>query len=373
MRAIRGVFTNAPPGSFVRHGAAHLTVDIDFGDGNTVTWEKGWKKPGRKGGTVNRYVVNGHEMSDVGRGVPAEVEALGINLIQAGTERLWPQVADQFRGVLFLVDSPGSVVAEAVADVDRVGKLAAALKLSEKDGRTATSTLRIRRKDVETFTEELEDFRGLETVTGKAETLDENLSLAERTLTKVTTLRDVSLRLGGARREVQRFQGVSTLSVPDGTGAQDAGDEWKDARALRARRVVALREVRFLEGIGDVPVPSRETAQEAPRLRDQIRNHRQLQRRLESGRTLVASLEGVEGVALVNPDLRGRLPKTKDAVGFFRGLRDRHAAATKAVSTLEQGLEKATREVELLKAQADDLLSELGVCPTCRRPVEASP
>ena len=46
MRAIRGLFTNAPAGPLVRHGAAHLTVALTFDDGTEVVWEKGWEKPG---------------------------------------------------------------------------------------------------------------------------------------------------------------------------------------------------------------------------------------------------------------------------------------------------------------------------------------
>ena len=70
MRAIRGVFTNAPPGPLVRHGCAYLSVSLVFDDGTSVLWEKGWEKPGRKGKTINRYTVNGKQIATVGRGVP---------------------------------------------------------------------------------------------------------------------------------------------------------------------------------------------------------------------------------------------------------------------------------------------------------------
>ena len=59
-RAIRGVFTNPPAGSLVRHGAKYLSVTITFSDGQTVCWEKGSK--------VNRYIVNGKLIDNVGRG-----------------------------------------------------------------------------------------------------------------------------------------------------------------------------------------------------------------------------------------------------------------------------------------------------------------
>ena len=149
MRAIRGVFTNAPPGPLVRHGCAHLSVALTFDDGTSVLWEKGWEKPGRKGKTINRYTVNGKQIATVGRGVPPEVESLGVREISAASDRVWPQIAQQFDGTLFLVNRPGSAVAEALSDVERVGALSSALKASEKDRRSANAELKVRRKDVE--------------------------------------------------------------------------------------------------------------------------------------------------------------------------------------------------------------------------------
>ena len=148
MRAIRGVFTNASAGPLVRHGCAHLSVALAFGDGTTILWEKGWEKPSRNGKTVNRYTINGKQIAAVGRCVPPEVEALGVREVQAASDRVWPQIADQFDGALFLVNRPGSAVAEALSDVERVGKLTTALKESEKDRRLVSAELKVRRKDV---------------------------------------------------------------------------------------------------------------------------------------------------------------------------------------------------------------------------------
>jgi len=94
MRAIWGVFTNAPSGPLVRRGESHLTVDIEFGDGHSVRWEKGPK--------INQYTVDGKKLSNVGRGVPPEVAELGVQEIKGGSDRLWPQIARQFDGTLFL-------------------------------------------------------------------------------------------------------------------------------------------------------------------------------------------------------------------------------------------------------------------------------
>ena len=132
-RAVQGVFTNPSGDAFVRHGAERLIVDIDFGNDETVRWEKGPKvKP--------TYTVKG-KVINPGRQVPTEVLALGIQPIQAGAIAVWPQVAPQFTGQMFLLDLPGSAIAEAVADVERVGQLTQALRLADSDKRSASSEL----------------------------------------------------------------------------------------------------------------------------------------------------------------------------------------------------------------------------------------
>ena len=139
-RALRGALTNARGSGFVRHGKSHCTVDIeDLASGRKLTWEKGSK--------VNRYVVDGESLDRVGHGVPPEARIFGVESVGAGNSELWPQIAPQITGVSFLLHEPGSVIAEAVADVERVNQLSRALKACESDRRSARNDLKMRRKD----------------------------------------------------------------------------------------------------------------------------------------------------------------------------------------------------------------------------------
>lgn len=371
LRALKGVFTNAPPGPLVRHGCSHLIVDIDFGDGNTVCWEKGWEKPERKGKTINRYTVNGKLLDTVGRGVPPEVEALGIHQIQAGAGRLWPQVADQFEGVLFLVGSPGSAVAEAVADVDRVGKLSDALKLSESDRRSTNSKLKVRRDDESTLTEELARYEGLDHVDTNVTALEQLLVECEKVQGGIASIMGLKTRVEGAQTRVVGLEGVEAIKVPSPKVVADTEalrDEYTALKGVHARFVNIREGVVALEGVEDIPIP--DTGAEIRKVQHAAQTLAAIQARQTQTSKTVRRLEGVEDVDIPT---KGAVDKVKQAVGAVTSLRLRYKSALHQVGTVEDTL--GSTQVELTQAVdlVDTLIEEMGICPTCRRSVEATP
>jgi DNA repair exonuclease SbcCD ATPase subunit len=357
MRAVRGVFTNASPGTNIHHGAAHITVTIDFGDGNVVVWEKGWEKPGGKGKTVNRYTVNGHLLPNVGRGCPPEVLALGMNPIQAGTQTVWPQIADQFKGVLFLVGSPGSVMAEAIANVDRVGKLSEALKLSEKERRQITSKLNVRREDEKGLEEEAATYDGLDAVGDDVGAVEALAAEAQTTLDEFITLSALRNRHQSATGTVKDLEGVEKVDVPDtGDVVTLQGDL---ATHTRLRDDLAHRgaEVEALEGIEAVIIPDIDAAKN---LRDELADLIALRDRLAAAN---AALEAdVSDIELPATD---RVLKIKAAVVHFKSLASRRDAANAEIEKLEGEAKTGDTALATAEQQVASLLAELGRCPTC--------
>jgi len=141
VRALHGAFSNTRGSDFVRHGESSSSVEVLFKDGHSVLWEKGPK--------TNRYVVDGQVLDRAERGPPTDVQNLGVRAIQAGGMDLWPQVARQLDGVVFLFDQQGHVMAEAVSDAERVTVLTKALRLSESESRQTNSEVKIRKRDLE--------------------------------------------------------------------------------------------------------------------------------------------------------------------------------------------------------------------------------
>lgn len=317
MRAVRGVFTNPAAGPLVRHGAAHLSVTLKFDDGTVICWEKGWEKPGRKGKTLNQYRINGLLIQGVGRGVPPEVEALGVRSIPASSEKVWPQIADQFDGTLFLLNRPGAAVAEALSDVEKVGKLTDALKLSERDSRAAESEVKIRRSDLDSLKLDVLRFNGLSDVAVSVKELKRKRAGVVEAFAKTQAASALYERLKGARSSAQALAGFS-VRIPDLGSPKPFTAEIASAKALKARLQKARKDasVYTLAPLLNFPDPT-------------------------------------------------RAQKIGTLIQTILALKKRRAEVQGQIKTLQSNLESTTGDLEDVVAEVRQTLEALGVCPTC--------
>ena len=360
MRAIRGVFTNAPGGPLVRHGTPHLTVTLTFGDGTEIIWQKGTEKPNGKGKKVNRYSVNGVAIANVGRGVPPEVEALGVREISAASDRLWPQIAQQFDGTLFLVNRPGSAVAEALSDVERVGKLTSALKASERDRRSVISELKIRRKDVEARKVEAAKYEGLDTIITQVRVLREDRDSLIQMKGEVEVAESFQTRLSMARGKVEALDGFDPKGVPDGVRA--------GRLSLGVGRVSGYRDrLRKAQGVAAKLCGFQEPTFPDPSsmgdLREQIQEVRGLTSRLGAARKVAQMYAGAPLLGLPDPTRTQHIQK---AIAAVTDLQDRYAKALAGAGNLAQEQERLGGDRAEAEAEVTRLLGDRGVCPTCR-------
>ena len=315
IRAVYGAFTNARGTKYVRHGKASCEVSLDFADGRSLVWEKGEK--------VNRYVLDGKTLNKVGQGAPPEMTSLGVLPVEASGRELWPQFAHQFVGQVFLIDEPGSVLAEAIADVTRVGVLNEALRNAQSDRRTAASDLKLRQADVSKHEAAAKKFDGLDDALKLASEVDAvraDLAALQRQLDEARRLRD---RLRQAQAEVTR------LSPVRDHGAVDDAPLAKATKAEAALGWVRTAARRWVQ------------AQEA---------HASAQRAVGAARQ----------IQLPHWD-SGILAKWLEASALAR----KHATYLQSVQSLQ--LESGDAE-KLVAASTDDLstlLAEAGVCPTC--------
>ena len=260
MRAVRGVFTNAKGTSFVRHGTDNCEVTVELPDGNTVTWEKGK--------STNRYTVNGKTLDKVGQGVPDEVEALGIVPITAGSQTVWPQIAPQFTGQVFLLDQAGSVVAEALADVERVGKLSRALRACDSDKRAATTELKVRRADAKQIAADVTTFDGLDGALSLIADVEQAGLTLQGYRTRIESLLDVQARRQALRDRLAKLDGVQDVHVPtgeDATKVAQTGAKLASLRDLTTRWQAAQQAASRLDGVQHVTCPASSDAQDTQR------------------------------------------------------------------------------------------------------------
>lgn len=358
MRAIRGVFTNAPAGPLVRHGCAHLTVTLTFDDGTVIKWEKGWEKPGQKGKTINQYTINGKQIATVGRGVPPEVEALGVREINAASDRVWPQVADQHTGNLFLVDRPGSAVAEALSDVERVGKLTAALKASEKDRRAATSELKVRYKDVETHKQSVERYDGLDPVADQVRVLGEIRTALLDSERDLTTTRDLRDRYETTRDTLTVLDGFDPDVVPDPARAEKLSKGVAKVTGFRDQYQSAKSAVDALAGF-DPQIPDAEAALE---LAEQIRAVQGDLDRLRASKEQAEALADTPDVMLPGSD---KIDKIGTTIKVVTDLRKRRLSANTDLTSASTDAKHNAKLLAEAEAEVTRLLGDRGLCPTC--------
>lgn len=315
MRAIRGVFQNTPGTSFVRHGATKSSVELSFSDGRSVRWEKGPKmKP-------TYYIDGSTKAIHPGRGVPEQLREFGVESIKAGDQQVWPQVASQFTGQVFLLDQPGSVLAEAVANVDRVGKLNTALKLSEKDGRTTTGELKIRRADRDKHEDDLARYDGLDdalTSVAKAEERQREARLVHKA---VSDLKEQEQHLSEWRQAVSQLEGVGAVDLPEEQGP--AGQFHEELLLLKA-----------------------------------------LSNSLDQSQAVVEKLGGTESLSLDEADLQ-EAERLDQALELVLGLHSKRSGALDNVQSQAEDLAHQEKRLAEAQLEVEELLGDLGECPVC--------
>lgn len=365
MRAVHGVFTNPSPGPLIRHGEAFLSVELKFSDGTHILWEKGWEKPEQKGKTINRYTINGVEINGVGKGPPPEIEALGVRQISASTERVWPQIAEQFRGVLFLVDRPPSAIAEALSDVDRVGKLSSALKLSEKDRRSLHSELEIRRKDLKASKDDLRKYSGLDELSATIRQIQPQVEACQASLQMLDSVKNLKNSRDNFRVELSKFKDLNVLvdsldrAKSQETLASATSRNLREAEtlvsALRSRRSDLSR----LSGFNPTELPDSSRVE-----------------RISGGRTLVqgfvsrmraakAQLERVAKVPSFDPPDFSSVSTHKVHLSEVSEFRSRVSKARSELKTQTELAASLQLDLDKVSLEVSELLGDLGVCPTC--------
>lgn len=366
-RAIRGAFTNARGYEFVRHGRPHCTVDLEFEDGQTLTWQKG------KG--VNSYTVNGKEFPNVGHGVPDEAKVFGVEPVSAGKNLLWPQIASQITGVSFLLDQPGSVVAESVADVKRVNQLSRALKSSESDRRSTRASLKVRRKDGKVLAEKMEGFSGLDGVLEQVQAVEAKHSQAQKLHKANVNLVKLGERYRAAQASVDALAGIEEAEdkVPDYERVKEIrklGEGRERATELRERHREARRRVDALSGIEEVEskTPSQERVDYVTQFRKAIGVTISIAERYEKAKAdYDRALEG--GVAADSVDMDDtpveKIRKFRKALDRSKDLRDRRLKAKKALDTVDAEITSLEEKLSELDSSLSEVLGTYEECPTC--------
>ena len=314
IRAVRGAFQNTKGDSFVRYGQKSASVQVDFEDGKSVHWEKG--KDVRP-----TYIVCGGKPIYPGQGVPDEVKALKVAPIQAGGREFWPQIAPQFQQV-FLLDQPGSILAEAVADVARVGQLNEALRGVESDRRSAAAELKVRQSDVIRHGQRLDGFTGLDDVVQQVEKIEKDRERVVIIAKAIEGLGCLLSRRQKASQTVSHLEGVESIDVsPD-------------------ESFVVLRNLLKEQGVLTLLASRRQRAQRS-----------------------INSFNGLDSIQFELDSVQ--VEKIIAAINMVEGLRGRRRVAESQVQGIGQELRELEKELTDVTDSIKGLLGDYSECPLC--------
>lgn len=356
-RAIRGVFQNARGNAFVRHGATHCEVSLDFEDGNSVTWKKGKKE--------NKYVINGKEYDKVGAKTPEPLEDFMVQPITAGGREIWSQFAPQFTGQVFLLNDTGSVLAEAISDVERVQTLNKAMKQSERDKRSANSTLKVRKTDEKAVQTELEHYAGLNALGLLLDTIESLETKIEKVDRVVALLNTYLSKRDALLSEIDHLTGVTSIQTPDTTKLESVSEEMKDLTLLLEQYGEASVTVSSLQGVSTIELPSEGDLLALESEISTLQGLYKGRERAIKGANLMTQMCSSLSDDLIPLQKTDFLEKTENTLDLLDDLHREREISIEQINDLEKAIDQNKRDQVSLQQHLKDHLHEEGSCPLC--------
>lgn len=342
VRAIYGLFSNLPGSAFVRTGEESSFVEVEFENGDSVTWRKGHK-------TRAAYSINGAAEINPGHKPPDEMNEFGVHPFKIGNKEYWPQFANQIDGQIFLLDDPGSVRAELVADVDKVRILNQALKLTQSDVKEAASAIKLRSKDMEHKTQHHKAFAGFSSL---IEEKDRLIALEEKTEKRkrvVKYLDKVSLAMRESRETLSLLSSVDSLKAPAHC-VDVAALRWLSNIQWEAKEKAAV--LKDLEGVDDLKTPP------SPHLNlSHLHYVDQASKRMLSIQSFIDSTKSLPSLPKGEPSVKRYLALGSLAKMVQSKFNEKHR--------LEDELNSSVEEMESIKREIQELLAEMNICPVC--------
>jgi DNA repair ATPase RecN len=358
-RAIRGVFTNTPGTSFIRHGEQTMEVTLDFGEGQKVSWSKGLGSGDRPS-----YRLNDGPPIFPGSDVPAEVLDLGVRPVTVAGHDVWPQFAPQVSGQVFMLDRPGSHLAELVSDVDRVGQLNDALRLAEGDKRTATQTLRVRKTDLISAETDFLRYAQVDALNGALSHLDalelqtQKLSRAHSEVSRLERVWEE------ARTLCESLAPVATLSTPESERVSRLLQDLVQVESLLQAYGRARRESDRLSPLRSLETP------ESVSVVDTLRQFVELVRLEDKYRQALAAVQTMQGFPFGKDILlqdAGGIRVLLDTRNLLLRLQQDLTRFEGEVQTAQTELSAALVQVASAESEVQEVLGHMGFCPVCER------
>lgn len=370
VRALRCALTGARGTNFVRHDPktcsrinkdtkkcdCFSSVKLDFGDGRVLFW--------KKGDNVNQYTTweDGVKQvySQIGQN-PELPKMMRTEFapVKVGKEKTLLQVSSQFTP-LFLLDLPGTTVADVLSDVAKLDEINLAMKLVLKDRKESSATRKVRDQDIRILEKELGAYSDLDITESRVEAVS-SLFLRLRDLTATSEkLEEYQSSLLATGADIKRLVRVTGGDLPDSLELRSRTSTFLDLARYYRDWVAKAKIYKKLSGVDTLAIPDRENLE---RMHD---THQRLSRWDTQRQKIEELIETYEKIPLLevatSPEKFRQLSDSLRRIVF---LRDRWETLGNTVKLASESL--AALEVEEVAVRRE--FDGLGVCPACSQPV----
>jgi DNA repair ATPase RecN len=366
VRALKCALTGAEGTDFVRHDPATCARILKgnkkckcassvklTADEWTLLWEKGdainqyttWDASGKK--QVYSRVGRNPEMPPLLRGFdPVKLGDRGRELVQ---------VSDQFTPI-FLLNLPGTVVADLLSDVAQLDDINKAMRLVTKDRKEAASTRKVREKDIKVLEHELTVYATLDNTAKKVQSVEDKHAALEGKSEQVEQVGGFLFRAAEVTRSMRSLKQALQGDLPASDDLTDKSGRLKTISGFLQERAQVIKG---LKGVDDLVVP------EAQDLGDRVDRLKEVGSKLDRLRDLKQALTTFKGFDEVEVPATPETAGVLEALGSLAGFQARLAELEASIEKTEGLLESATQE----EADVLEEFEALGVCPTCTQKV----
>ncbi len=204
MRAITGSVLNSPTIGMVRNGAKFASVKMTLNDGNEFLWEKG--------GSVNRYTINGKLYDKNGSSQLQQIIDFGFKSIEIGSDTLYPWYSRQFNP-LFLIDKSGSNVTDFLSKISNMQFLQNAQVISNKAKRKLSDSIKSRNEDLSIVNKSILNMKDIDSVNALHDVISELFDSTNRLSNSITSINEYNTLITSVSSYIHDLS--SDISISD--------------------------------------------------------------------------------------------------------------------------------------------------------------
>lgn len=345
LRAINAALTNQQGTDFIRWGERFCEVHIKM-PGLDILWHK------EEGN--NFYVVNKVTYEKIGRDdPPEEILKAGFNILKIGDQKINLGFAQQF-SPLFLLDRQDSRGIDLVASVYGLDRIYKAIDLCNKQQKDNSDILKIRERDADQISKDLEKFKDWSLVEEKINDIKKRKASLDTAGQSIIRLKVWNDRVAALVAECKKFQTVNKITRPAPRDIQKNIKELSKLRGYYNSYSVTSEAVKRLERVHAVQISKDMPASLGDAVK-KISTIKNFDKRFTEATAAFNTFEGIEKVSI---------PKKVIDVTAVEKLRTYYKVLLQGKQELDTFKKDITDFTEE-KAAIDKDLSKFDVCPLC--------